>query len=148
MTTAARTLTLSGSGGKIDTNGQIVNLNAGSTVTGTALEKLGTGTLNLAGTQTYSTLTATDGTTNVNSALGTGTSTVNANATTNFSFSQTLAALNIGDGVEVTFGDGLPFAPDPGKNGGLGTPALVPEPGTATLLLGASGLLGLRRRRA
>ena len=48
--------------------------------------------------------------TNVDTALGTGTSTVNANARVNFNASQTLAALTIADGVEVTFGNGLPFA--------------------------------------
>ena len=55
-------------------------------------------------------LTTSAGTTNVSSVIGTGTSSVTANATTNFYVSQTLASLTIGDGVEVTFGDGLPFA--------------------------------------
>ena len=83
--------------------------------------------------------------TNVSTAIGTGTTTVNANSTMNFYASQTLAALNIADGVEVTFGDGMPFAGGADKIGG---PALVPEPGSMGLLLvGALGFLGHRRRR-
>ena len=41
--------------------------------------------------------------------------------------SQTLAALHIGAGATVTFGDGLPFAGAPDK---LGGGAVVPEPGS------------------
>ena len=144
VSTTARTLTLVGVGGSIDTNGNAVTFGAGSTVTGTALTKSGNGALTLAGTQTYSTLNANGGVTNVNSALGTGTSTLNANATTNINASQTLAALSIGAGVEVTFGDGMAFAGGPEK---FGAPALVPEPGSMGLLLvGALGFLSRRRR--
>ncbi len=144
LTTAARTITLGTGGGRIDTNGNAVNLNAGSTVTGTTLTKIGAGALTLAGTQTYATLNANGGVTNVRSALGTGASTLNASATTNIFASQTLAALTIADGVEVTFGDGLPFAAEPEK---FGAPALVPEPGSlALLMVGALGCLSRRRR--
>ena len=146
LTTAARTITLGTGGGQIDTNGNPVTLAFGSTVTGTTLTKLGAGTLTLAGTQTYATLNANGGVTNLNKPLGTGTSTINASATVNINASQTLAALNIVDGVEVTFGDGLSFAGEPEK---FGAPALVPEPGSlALLMVGALGVLGRRRRSA
>ena len=147
--TSSRTFTLGAGGGQIDTNGSTVTLGAASTVTGNVagtqtLTKTGLGTLTLAGAQTYATLNANGGVTNVNSALGTGTSTLNANATTNINASQTLAALTIAAGVEVTFGDGLPFTGGPEK---FGAPALVPEPGSLGLLLvGALGLVSRRRR--
>ena len=113
-----------------------------------ALTKTGGGLLTISGTQTYATLNANAGVTNVNSALGTGTSTLNANSTVNISTSQTLAALNIGAGATVTFGNGLPFAGGPEKLAGLGGgAAVVPEPGSVGLLLvGAAGLLARRRR--
>ena len=147
LSTAARTITLGGGGGgQIDTNGNSVTLAAGSTVTGTTLTKIGAGALTLAGTQTYATLNANAGVTNVNSVLGTGTSTINANATTNIAVSQTLSVLNIADGVEVTFGTGLPFGGAPEK---FGAAVLIPEPGSlALLMVGALGCLGRRRRSA
>ena len=81
----------------------------------------------------------------MNRALGSGASTLNANATTNIYVSQTLAALNIAAGVEVTFGDGLPFAGGAEK---FGAPALVPEPGSLGLLMvGALGVMSRRRRK-
>ena len=79
------------------------------------------------------------------SAIGAGANVVNANGgQTHFYASQTLAALNIADGAEVTFGDGLPFAPAPVK---FGAPALVPEPGAIGLLLTAALGCAARRRR-
>ena len=145
VTTSARTLTLGSGGGKIDTNGNAVNLNAGSTVTGTTLTKLGAGTLTLAGTQSYATLTTSAGTTNLQSALGTGNSILNANATTNITVSQTLAALNIGNGAVVTFGTGAAsFSASDGDGATLA--AVVPEPGAVSLLvIGSLGLLWRRR---
>ena len=99
--------------------------------------------LTLTGAQDYAVLNANAGTTNVNGSFTNGTAVVNANATTNFGASQTLGALNIADGVEVTFGDGLPFAPAPVKFGAAG---VVPEPGSLALLaVGALGVLGRRR---
>ena len=148
LTTAVRTLSFGPGGGTIDTNSNAVTLAAGSTVTGTAVTKTGLGTLTLAGTQTYATLNANAGVTNVNSLLGSGTSVLNANAAVNIKTSQTLAALNIANGVEVTFGDGLPFVGEPDKLAGFGGGVgVVPEPGSVGLLLvGALGLLARRRR--
>lgn len=142
--TSNRTFGMYGNNTVLDTNGFAVTFDTGSTVEGEHLIKDGAGTLTLAGTQTYETLTTEAGTTNVNSLLGSGFSVVNANATVNFGASQTLAALNIGDGVEVTFGDGLPLTGGPGKSA---VSAVVPEPGSMGLLLtGALGFLGRRRR--
>ena len=98
------------------------------------LEKTTGGTVTISATNTYT------GATNVIA----GTLVVLA--------SQNMSALNISDGAEVVFGDGLPFAPEPGKGDGfsaLGGPSagVVPEPGSVGLLLiGALGLLARRRR--
>ena len=120
-----------------------VSFDAGSTITGTSLTKIGNGILNLEGTQTYSTLTTSAGTTNIDSALGTGSSTLNADATTNIGVSQTFAALNIGAGAVVT----LTASPSLSAFGGGRSSAVVPEPGTIGLLfVGALGVLGRRRR--
>lgn len=155
--TTNRIVTLSTvAGGKIDTNGNTVTLDTASTVVGTALEKVGTGTLNIRGNQSYD-LTTTAGVTNIYTAIGSGTATVNANATTNFAVSETLGALNIGDGAVVTLGTPVPPAPafieagfDAGADFSVGSVAVqgVPEPGAATLLLGGLlTVLGMRRRR-
>ena len=109
-----------------------------------ALTKTGNGTLTLSGPVVIETLNAAGGITNLNNALGTGASVLNAIATVNLSASQTLAALNVADGVEVTFGNAPFFAGEPEK---IGAPALVPEPGSLGLLLaGTLGLLGRRKR--
>lgn len=106
---------------------------------GLSLTKSGDGTLILDGAQNYDTLTTSGGITDLNGALGTGTSVLNADADTNIGSSQTLAALNIGDGATVTF---TAIAPPP-------APAFapVPEPGACGLLAGGSVLLSFARRR-
>lgn len=95
--------------------------------------------------------------------LGTGALTVNANGgTTRIAQSQTLAALNIGDGGVVVLSNLPPPAPaaeaffgaDPfaaqlgAETAGSGV-AAVPEPGSVALLFGGVlTMLGFRRRRA
>ena len=119
-------------------------------ISGTGAVTNAGGILNLNGAQNYATLNANSGTTNVNGAFTAGTATVNANAAVNFYANQTLGALNIAAGVEVTFGDGLPFAGGPGKGSAFGgATVVVPEPGSlASLALGLSLLLARRRRPA
>ena len=108
--------------------------------------KVGAGTTNLSGAQSYSTLTTSGGTTNVSGAFTGGTSTVNANATTNFTVSQTLGALNIGAGAVVTF-SGPPSLTGFGAASNFGAEA-VPEPGSMGLLLTAAlGILARRPKR-
>lgn len=67
-----------GAGMVIDTNCFNVTFDSGSSLTGDKLQKVGAGTLTIAGGQSYDTLTASAGTTVVDSALGTGRSTINA----------------------------------------------------------------------
>jgi autotransporter-associated beta strand protein len=105
---SGRAFTLGTGGGKIDTNGQIVTLTA---VTGSALTKLGSGTLILNGPQTYNSLTASAGTTSINGVLGTAPGlavvSVSAGATAKFgTVSQTLGSLTIGAGATVAFTSG------------------------------------------
>ena len=122
-------------------------LTVAGAISGTGTVTNGGGTanvLNLNGPQGYATLNANFGTTNVNGSFTTGTATVNANATVKFGASQTLAALVIADGVEVTFGDPLSFAGGAEK---FDAPALVPEPGALGLLAVGALALPARRRR-
>ena len=122
-----------------------------------SVTKVGAGTVDFAvgSIQTYDALVAQQGTTNVNSAVGTGSSSVSvtgAGTTLKFgTVSQTLSSLTIGDGSTVVLTSGL--ASFTGGSGGGEAPdfgggfAAVPEPGTIGLLLvGALGLLNRRRR--
>jgi hypothetical protein len=154
----AKTLAVVGAG-DTDITGGIAKGGA----TSIAVTKAGTGTLNLAAGSALAidSLMANDGTTTVNSTLGTGTSvTVNdtgGGAATSLKFgsvSQTLASLTIGAGATVTFTSGPASftGSTSGKAAGFGSGqpsgGLVPEPGTTGLLLaGALGLLARRARR-
>lgn len=149
--TTSRAIILGTGGGRIDTNGQTLTLTA---VSGSALTKAGSGTLRLNGTQSFNSLTATGGSTALNTALGTAPGlaavTVNSGAVVKFgTVSQHLASLTIGAGSTVSFTSGTASfgAEDGGKTGAAG--AAVPEPGTLALLLaGACGLLRRARRVA
>jgi fibronectin-binding autotransporter adhesin len=135
------------------------------------LTTLGTGVTNFGVPSDLTSLTnllVTDGTTNVNSALGTAGNTAvtvsdlgNGTKLRFGSVSQTLTSLTIGAGATVVFTSGLASGSLTGDDGGgkaagFGSPAssfgggaTVPEPGTLGLLLvGALGMLNRRRRQA
>ena len=136
-----------------------------------AVTKIGAGTVNFAAASNLSglsKLTATDGTTDLSTALGTGASTISVTpssgtANLNISVSQTIASLTIGAGGVVTltplaapsaeFFTGEDAAAPDFKGlahggelvGSVG--AAVPEPGVGMLLLGGlASLAGFRRR--
>ena len=146
-----------------DTGSTSLNLNSVATIGGTL--NVISGILAVSGNITFTRVTGNgtvtvSGSASVNTnnglllggvTLNAGNVTINGNATTNLYADQTLASLNIANGVTVTFGDGLPFSAPPA---GFGSTALasdlaVPEPGSAVLLtLGALALLGKKRRAA
>jgi fibronectin-binding autotransporter adhesin len=165
LTLAANTSIGAGSTGTLNINGIV----AVTTPASTTLTTLGTGVTNFGEFSTLTSLTkltVTDGTTNVNSALGNaGDAVVNVSDLGNGtklrfgSVSQTLSSLTIGAGATVIFTSGaasgsLTGDDGGGKAAGFGSPAssfgggaTVPEPGTLGLLLvGALGMLNRRRR--
>ena len=157
-------ITSSAPAGKLTVGDASQSVFNGSITGPVEIEKAGAGVLTLNGTFDFPTLTTNGGVTLVKSALGSGGTTVNANATTKFTTSQTLAALNIGAGVTVTFGGSTVVVnidlngqrdgeSSPGTYVGLGAlgtgtvfnGVLVdsnnPAPNNDTLTISASGLL-------
>ena len=146
----------------------ILNINGIVAAGANTLTTLGTGVTTFGAASDLTSLTnlvVTDGTTNVNSALGTAGNavvTVSDSPVTKLRFgtvSQTLSSLTIGAGATVIFTSGaasgsLTGDDGGGKAAGFGSPAssfgggaTVPEPGTLGLLLvGALGMLNRRRR--
>ncbi|MCX6976825.1 MAG: hypothetical protein NTX04_02565, partial [Verrucomicrobia bacterium] len=126
-------------------------------ITALSLTKVGSGSLTLSGPQNYSTLTTTDGITEITAPIGSGNSSVVALATTHFaSANQSLASLSIGSGAVVSFSSSLTsfspstlstftaspeistldsFDPTTLSTPPNLTPSIVPEPNVATLLL-------------
>jgi autotransporter-associated beta strand protein len=168
--TVGGTVTLTGATSIGGAGTGILNINGIVAAGANTLTTLGTGetTFGAASTLTsVASLAVTDGTTNVNSALGTaGNTAVNVSDLGNGtklrfgSVSQTLTSLTIGAGATVIFTSGLASGSlgddGGGKAAGFGSPAFsfsggatVPEPGTLGLLLvGALGMLNRRRRQA
>jgi autotransporter-associated beta strand protein len=169
--TVGGTVTLTGATSIGGAGTGILNINGIVAAGANTLTTLGTGetTFGAASTLTsVASLAVTDGTTNVNSALGTaGNTAVNVSDLGNGtklrfgSVSQTLTSLTIGAGATVVFTSGLASGSLTGDDGGgkaagFGSPAssfgggaTVPEPGTLGLLLvGALGMLNRRRRQA
>ena len=129
VTNAADTLTLSG----------------GLTGVGKTLTKTGAGKLILSGAQNYAALNLNGGHTEIAGSATGGTAIVHANASVTFEASQSFAALFIGDGVTVTFGNGGSSAFDDAAL--KSATAAVPEPAAASLLLlTALGTLARRYR--
>ncbi len=149
----SKTLTVGVNNGSGTFTGTIFNNNTGLGYGGNGggdltISKVGTGTQTFSGAQGYATLNANGGVINLDSPLGTGNSTVNASAVVNFSTSQTLAALNIGDSAVVTLG--ALIAPEPAVAPEFAAVEVqaVPEPGAVSLLAGGiAALFGWHRRK-
>ena len=166
--TVIGTLTLTGNTSIGGAGTGILNINGIVVAGANTLTTLGTGVTTFGAASDLTSLTnlvVTDGTTNVNSALGTAGNavvTVSDSPVTKLRFgsvSQTLTSLTIGAGATVIFTSGaasgsLTGDDGGGKAAGFGSPAssfgggaTVPEPGTLGLLLvGALGMLNRRRR--
>ena len=153
--TGVKSVTLGGGALTVD---QATDTVYDGSITGAgSFEKKGAGRLALTGIVNIPTVNVNDGTFDLHVALGTGASTINANDVVNLGVSQTLAALNIGEGGIVNLGSLPPPAPSLAVGGEplfaqggdmIGSPTqAVPEPGSAALLLGGiATLLGFRRR--
>ena len=166
--TVTGTLTLTGNTSIGGAGTGILNINGIVAAGGNTLTTLGTGVTTFGAASDLTSLTnlvVTDGTTNVNSALGNAGDavvTVSDSPVTKLRFgsvSQTLSSLTIGAGATVIFTSGAASGSLTGDDGGskaagFGSPAssfgggaTVPEPGTLGLLLvGALGMLNRRRR--
>jgi autotransporter-associated beta strand protein len=130
---------------------EIGALAAQITVSNGSIDKTGGGTLTISGPQNSAALTASGGTTVLNTALGTGAGTITANAAVNLQAAQTLASLDIGaQGVITVIAPSpAPSDPDPAfaAIGALAF-ATVPEPGGCPLLwLGGCAVLSRWRGR-
>ena len=129
-------------------------LTVSSPLVASTLTKQGDGTLTLGVASILSgvaNLASTAGTTNINSTLATGTATVTLTGASSVKFgsvSQTLASLSIGAGSTATFTSDFASFSGPGSKGGnFSGAAIVPEPGSLTLLLvGTLSVLHRRRR--
>ena len=154
-TSLVRVSAVAGPKAVVDLNGAVRVFDVTGTMTIAAdvqnggILKTGAGTLTLNGAgPTYATLTASAGTVNVGGSSPNASVTVDARV--NFTVSQTLADLTIGNGAIVTVGTPAP-SPSEGIGGGEMeglTAAPVPEPcGTALLFGGFVTLVGLRKKR-
>ena len=137
-------VTLSGGAGQNSTLGSVVaNVGVGNTI---GIVKTGAGTWILAGPQPYSSLTVSEGITNLNVSLA-GATINSSGGTLNVNADQSIAALNIGaGGVVALTGVGSAFAFEDGELvAGNGTQP-VPEPGGTALVLGGFLLVFSRTR--
>jgi autotransporter-associated beta strand protein len=169
--TVGGTVTLTGATSIGGAGTGTLNINGMVRTGGNPLTTLGTGVTTFGSASdltSVASLAVTDGTTNVNSALGNAgnavvtVSDIGGGPATKLRFgsvSQTLTSLTIGAGATVVFTSGaasgsLTGDDGGGKAAGFGSPAssfgggaTVPEPGTLGLLLvGALGMLNRRRR--
>jgi hypothetical protein len=130
VTAAGATMNVAG-GSTLTSSGGISDSGAGATLTSN-----GAGTLNLSGTQSYSALSTTSGTTNLNTVLGSGSSTITATGgATNINPGnagvQKLSALSVGAGAVATL------------TAHTGGAANVKAIDTSSLALSGSGALNL-----